>query len=385
MTLSFVTRFLTSLIISWISLPLLAQDDFWALLQEQPFEFTVADLIANDPRDDAGLDDVEPHITIEPEPSKGVLTRSGNQFSYQPKAYFFGIDTFRYSWIGPSGPIEGVVELFVAPWFTPLAGPMGLLGPNEDPGPEGIGYYNSHSGTFYFCLLPSGQAMDCTPYRYPGFKPGWLPLLGTWQTQTGQFRPNRPGLYDPVARRIYLLDENPADCQTCSDARPLQVLDQFELDSANPSAVIPIAADLDRGGIDSVAFFRPSERRFDDTSGSSALDPELEDLTLWPLTVPDEYGFDELAVFGQESGDLNVLAPQREPARLRSGTASLATARQVGSMVAYGVYDACDHSLLELRLEWSEIDRPVRSGTQILQFPNDPDPPPSGGRTCAQP
>lgn len=383
MTSSRWSPLLSAFLLTWLPSPSVAQDDFWALLQEQPLIVTVAELIANDlsASSSIGLNPVGlPEIDITRSPAHGVLTIDGGEIVYQPNQHFFGVDSFRYSWTHSAEVIEGEVELFVAPWITPLAGPMGLLDPGTDPGPDGLGYYNSMSGIFYFCPLSPAPLPDgfltCVTYHYPDAEPGWLPLLGTWETGAGLYRPNRPGLYDPTSRRVYLLDEDSTGLGSSgsSATRTLVVIEQFELGGTKPRAVIPIAADLDGAGTDAVVSFLPGEHRFEADLLEIAASP---DDRLWPMAVPSTTAFEQLAVFDLDTGLLQTGAT-KTPMPLWARAASLATARLDGSTVVHEVYDAARHALSTSKPTCPPGDGPTDpDGTQVVRFPNDPDPPPN--------
>ena len=400
MTRSRAYPLLVACLILWLAAPLAAQDDHWTLLQDQQLRFTPFDLIAND-TSDPDLITFEPVVTLGPRPAHGDLFESGGDLFYIPDRGFFGIDSFTYSWNGPTGVITGVVELLVTPWITPFSGPFGLPSLPGNEQVEGVGYYNSHSGTFYFCpigpptepptvlSLSASRHLTCRPYRYSEFKPGWLPLIGNWQDSQGNPLPNRPGLYDPISRTVYLLDEDlSGDCKTCSESIPalsLVVIDQFEFHDPDLSALIPIATDLNHNGIDSIIFFRPSERRFIDVPGLTTLTTTLDDSILWPMNVPDRDGFDEPAVFDRLTGQLDLVIPSTWIG-LGSNSANLVIARRVESSIIYRLYDATAHGLTGAERVWPSAVGPcVISGTQILRFPSDPDPPPHGTGTAPDP
>ncbi len=387
---SFSRFALTVCSIAWLSVPLAAQDDHWTLLQDRQLRLSSLDLIANDVSDPEPPS-FEPVIRVESRPSHGVLLESSHgDWIYVPDRRFFGIDGFTYSWDGPDGPVTGEVELLVTPWITPLAGPFGLLSSPEPGASDGVGYYNSHSGTFYFCpvegasdsSLSAFQSLSCDTYRFPEFKAGWLPLIGSWRDADDRLLADRPGLYDPVARTVYLLDEDVSgSCKTCTEpipALPLTVIDRFQLQDPDRSALIPVSADFSRDGADTVVFYRPAERRFVEVPGWTTLATTLADSMLWPLTVPDPDGFGEPAVFDLRNGQLDLLL-QNTWVQLDSSSESLVIARREPSGLIYQVYDPWSHGLTAaLRVSISGEEPCVISGTQILRFPNDPDPPPNG-------
>lgn len=361
----------------------MAQDDFRSVLQDQSLELSIDDLIDNDGADLESL----PTITIEAPPTHGSLIPSDAAWVYTPSSRFFGVDAFDYAWISDKGErIEARVELLVVPWIVPLAGEMGLIdGAGGSLGEsEGIGYYNSHSGIFYLCA--ENLHFECSALRYPEVEPGWLPVLGSWRDHNGQVYSGRPGLYDPEDRRLLLLDEvssedRPASCQGCGAAgatRQLHVIASIDVSAVSATSV-PIAADLDGDGIDTVLFFDLERRRFAPSGWIAST--TLDDAQLWPLAMADTAGRDAVAVYGRQSGHIEKLGAEPQIEHAWVGVSSLPTARRLGSRAIREVYDVRFHGLSEFPPVWVSDDdgRCVPSGTQTVRFPSDPDPPPSGG------
>ncbi len=339
----------------------------WSVLQDTVLELAVSDLV---PEGESGEPVV---VAVEVPPSRGSFEKSGSSYRYRPEPHFFGRDALTYSWgqgFGGRQPVE--VEILVTPWIVPLVTTATAAGSATI---DDIGYYNSHSGTFYLCVELLGGDLRCAAHRYAPFSPGWIPLFGTWRDSQGTIYPDRPALYDPDGRRMLLLDYHQGEtCATCQDDVPAHPLDLIEEIPAGAASSVPVVADLDGDGVDSVVFFQLRDRHYP-AQGSiyQGIYPSLSDERLWPLAVPQSDGTDALGVYGPDSGWWEILhGHQPQASELWFGEASQAVARFVGAGVrAVEAYDLRTHSLSPTRPD------PCTSGGQVVRFPVDPDPPPT--------
>lgn len=387
-------RPLIALLLLLPAAPAAAQDDFLQLPQAHSLTITVAQLTANDTSPDAPAPLLPPTLALHRPPVHGVLTLSGSTVTYRGNDDFFGLDHFSYSWRDGWGQtFEADVYLLVVPWIVPIVGPMPGSGSMD-----GVGYYNSVSGTFYLCprLRSWPSALDCSAYRYPGAQPGWIPVWGDWASSEGRVYAGRPGLYDPSTSTFHLLDFDGADtCPRCSRPGSL-VLVESSGEVVKPGPRVPVAVDLDGDGLDSLVFFDLRTRTF----SFRDLAPSLRDERLWPLAVPasgvreatvhgdgDDRpgpgpGPDGLAVYSPSSGRYEAVTGGEGVRSLGAGVSSLATARRLGdatgAAVILEIYEASLHGLALTPWQGPSLDDCIPSGTQLLQFPSDPDPPPGG-------
>lgn len=337
------------------------------MLQDTVLDLSLADLV---PESGSGASAV---VVVEVAPSRGTFEEDGSSFRYRPEPRFFGRDTLIYSWAeGFGSRVRVEVEILVVPWMVPLVTTPSVSGL---PGADDIGYYNSHSGTFYLCAEALDGDLRCAAHRYGQFSPGWIPLFGTWRDSEGAIYPNRPALYDPDGERLLLLDYHSGEtCSTCHDDVPVHPLVLIEETPAAGAGMVPVAADLDGDGVDAVIFFQLRGRYYPAQGPVyQEVHPSLSDERLWPLAVPQSDGTDALAVYGPDSGWWEVLhGLESQASELWFGEASQATARFLGAGApVIEAYDLRSHSLSAIQPD------PCTSGGQVVRFPVDPDPPPT--------
>ncbi|MEO1370705.1 MAG: hypothetical protein AAFX50_26275, partial [Acidobacteriota bacterium] len=221
--------------------------------------------------------------------------------------------------------------------------------------------------------------------------PGWIPLWGNWVSSKGWVREGRPALYDPSTSTFHLLDFVDDPCTYCPGPEPLALVES-STDLAKPGPRVPVAADLDGDGLDGLVFFDLRTETFTYRD----LTPSLRGERLWPFAIPpggaqaaphtvdrpDRPGLevDALAVYSPRSGRYEVLTGGAGVRQLGAGVSSLPTVRHLGhpssGAVTFEVYDASMHGLRPAGSLHTILDDCIPSGTQLLQFPSDPDPPP---------
>lgn len=349
-------------------------------LQAQELHFSTAQLLANDITAGAFP---PPAVSLDSPPQYGTILQNGDTWTYRPNANFFGLDTFTYRLTTTLGTSAlGTVEVLVVPFRSPLG-----VSPETPGGRDRVGYYNSASGVFYLCETGSAVAgrLQCSGHRYPGTGQGWLPLMGDWRGSWGSLDRAHPALFDPATREILWLDYAPAaPCADCpSGVHALALIGREAAGTTTRgTTAIPVVADLDSDGDDEIAWYDPVERTFlAPVKLKRTPSPTLPDERLWPFAAPQTLGGDVLGVYAPASGYRELLGGEAlDVGELWRSSASLASGRRFGSGgAALEVYDQHGHLLSAVAPEWVFIDGEcVPTGTLVLRFPDDPEPPPGG-------
>lgn len=230
--------------------PPTAQPDYLLTVEDRALSFAPEELLAND-----GFDG-DPAFSISQPPRQGSLDCTPSGCTYQPPAGWFGVDGFRYAVEVGGASDDALVQVWVSPLVTPLAGDWNADGLTD------LGWFHAERHDFYFAVMTPQhggfgvEELSCARPALPAGADGWIPFAGDWDGDGY----DEIGVFDPLQRTFYLYREDDAGYR-------------LERQVDHPDAGfggLPLAGDWDGAGGDEVGLFLPGQHLF------RLLKPEVE-------------------------------------------------------------------------------------------------------------